>query len=88
MRGKKLLWQVYPTFLLITLIALLAIGWYASLSLKDFYYTELSFVLKSRTRLIRYQIQQFLQYNSIDELDSLCKKLGEITAILIMKNKM
>jgi two-component system phosphate regulon sensor histidine kinase PhoR len=77
--AKKFLWQVYPTYLLITLIALLAIGWYASSSLKDFYYTELSFVLKSRARLILHQIPEYLKNHTSDELDSLCKTLGEIT---------
>ncbi len=37
MKRKKLLWQIYPSYLLVILISLLVVAWYAFSSLENFY---------------------------------------------------
>ena len=37
MARKRLIWQLFPSYLLITLISLLAVTWYASRSWRQFY---------------------------------------------------
>jgi two-component system phosphate regulon sensor histidine kinase PhoR len=86
-RKKRLLWQLYPTYLLITLISLTAATWYASSSLRHFFLEQTAADLKSRAHLVEKQIASHL--NPLDEqaIDLLCKNLGKrastrITVIL------
>ncbi len=51
MARKRLLWQLYPSYLLITLIAMVAVAWYASRSYRDFHLTEIAADLEARARL-------------------------------------
>ena len=37
MRPKRLVWQLVPSFLLVTLISLLGVTWYAAESWREFY---------------------------------------------------
>jgi two-component system phosphate regulon sensor histidine kinase PhoR len=37
MRKTRLLWQLYPSYLLITLASLLAVGWFATYSLQEIF---------------------------------------------------
>jgi len=52
MKQRRLLWQLYPSYLLITLISLVAIGWYASSSMQQFYYTQVAEDLKASAHII------------------------------------
>jgi hypothetical protein len=52
---KRILWQLFPSYLLITFTALLAVGGYASSSLRDFYYDRTAEDLKARAWLIERQ---------------------------------
>ena len=86
-RKRKLLWQLYPSYLVITVVALVAVTWYASRSLKLFFLDQAASDLKVRTYLLENQIQDYL--NPLDEkgLDALCKRVGKrastrITVIL------
>lgn len=48
---KKLFWQLYPSFLLITLLSLTAAGWYATSSFRHFYLDNLKEDLQTRAEL-------------------------------------
>jgi len=52
MKPRRLLWQLYPSYLLITLISLAAVGWYASSSMQQFYYTQVAEDLKASAHVI------------------------------------
>jgi two-component system, OmpR family, phosphate regulon sensor histidine kinase PhoR len=56
MAKKRILWQLFPSYLLITFIALLEVGGYASSSLRDFYYDRTAEDLKARAWLIERQV--------------------------------
>ena len=56
MAKKRIFWQLFPSYLLITFTALLAVGGYASNSLREFYYDRTAEDLKARTRLIESQV--------------------------------
>ncbi len=77
MRKKRLLWQIFPSYLLITLIALLTVTWYASSITREFYIQQRITDLQARGRLIEDQI--FLKFSPPDfrSIDALCKTLGE-----------
>lgn len=83
MARKQLLWQLYPSYLVITLIALIAAGWYSSRSFRDFYLRQIAEDLESRAYLIRQQISGALEASELDRIDKLCKELGTTSSTRI-----
>ena len=83
MLKKRLLWQLFPSYLLITVAALLAVTWYTSHSLRKFYHNQVSNDLQARARLVEQQILPSLKKQSFQEIDSLCKKIGPISSTRI-----
>ncbi len=81
MTKKRLLWQLYLPYLIITVLALVILSWYASYSFRWFYYDEIARDLKSRTQLAGRQIFPALSQKSFDEVDHLCKLLGQTAGI-------
>ena len=79
MPRKRLIWQIYPPFLLIILIALLAVTWFFANSLDSFYAQEARIDLEARVHLIIPQVQGSLQAAQKPFLDTLSKNLGERT---------
>ena len=76
MKPKRLFWQLYPSYLLITLISLAAIGWYASRSMQQFYYTQVAEDLKTSVHIIEEQVLASYKTGDSTNLDKLCKTLG------------
>ena len=76
MKPKRLLWQLYPSYLLITLISVAAIGWYASSSMQQFYYTQVAKDLKASANIIEDQILASYKTGDLAGLNELCKKLS------------
>lgn len=79
MNNRRLLWQLYPANLLITLVAVLLISWFGSSSVRDFYFDEMEHGLESRARLIEQHITRLL-VKSPDELQKYCKQAGRNSA--------
>ncbi len=86
-KKKRLLWQLYPSYLLVTLISLLAVSLFASSAFRQFFLERTAADLKSRAHLLEKQIEYFI--SPLDEMsvDSICKAVGEqlftrITVIL------
>ncbi len=89
MARKRLIWQIYPPFLLIILIALLSVTWVFSRSLNTFHARETRTSLEARVRLVIPQVQGVLQKNQTQFLEQLVKTLGEQTHTrftLLMEN--
>ena len=87
MRGWRLLWQLYPSYLLITLITLLTVALYGSGALKDLYNRRTEADLQSRAWLLENDVAEHLASGRMDDVDALCKRLGRrsstrITVIL------
>ena len=86
-RRKRLIWQLFPPFLLITLLSLLAVSWYASSSLRHFFLDQTAADLKIRALLVEKQIVALLAPLAAAEVDAICKDIGKqsttrITVIL------
>ena len=87
MRRKRLLWQLYPSCLLIVAVSIAAATWYASSALREFYVERTQADLEARALLVEDQVRQELAAAEFRQLDGLCKELGRkastrITAIL------
>ncbi len=76
MKKRRLIWQIFPTYLLITILSLLVIGWYASRVLKDLYFHDISTHLTVQAQVIRHQIKISLLDDDLDRIKTLCKILG------------
>ncbi len=76
MRRKKLLWHLYPSYLLITLFALLAITWYSSRSLKSFYYDQAAENLKLDIELVKGQFISLVTASDSSSVNRLCRDLA------------
>ena len=86
-RRRRLLWQLYPTYLLITIISLGAATWFASRTLKQFHIQESASDLEARARLFETQISDHLSPLNRGAIDQICKEIAQqvttrITVIL------
>jgi two-component system phosphate regulon sensor histidine kinase PhoR len=75
-RRRRLLWQLYPSYLAVTLLALVAVAWFASSTARRFYIEETARDLESRAHLVRKQVEGKMVAESASVLDALCKELG------------
>ena len=80
---KRLLWQLYPSYLLLTVLAVLAVAWYTSHSLKKFYLNQIADDLESRAHLVQHQILPYLISSDFENVDALCKKTGPASSTRI-----
>ena len=80
---KRLLWQLYPNFLLIIIISVVGLAWYGSQSLRKFYLNQVIEDLKSRAHLIDKQILTNLTDHNFKEIDDLCKQVGQASSTRI-----
>jgi len=87
MPKRKLIWQIYPAYVLIILLSLGAVSWYAADSMKRFYLDELGHELYSKAALVSGEVSTKIHSGDYEAVDALCKSLGQtgdmrVTAIL------
>lgn len=80
---KRLLWQLYPSFLLIIVISVVGVAWYGSQSLRKFHLNQVAEDLKSRAHLVEKQISTNLVDHNFKEIDYLCKQIREASSTRI-----
>lgn len=75
MKTRRMVWQLYPTYLLLILLVLIGLGWYVSVTLRGFYYDRTAADLRARARLIVEQL-----HGQFDETQRLLlqKKIGRL----------
>jgi two-component system phosphate regulon sensor histidine kinase PhoR len=83
MRRKKLLWKIYPLYLVIILSSIIIVGIYASTTLKKFYLRKTAEDLAVRAHLIAREVSATFDKESQQSLDALCKTVGRETATRI-----
>lgn len=57
MRRRRLLWQLYPPYLLITVFALLALSWYATSAVRELHLHETALDLQDKARLVEERLE-------------------------------
>mgnify|MGYP006272119755 FL=1 len=86
-RYRRLFWQIYPSFLVITLLSLAAVGVHAQFSMRRFFMEQRSDDLRARALLLEDRVRPLLSPLQPDRVDALCKAAGRtsetrITVIL------
>ncbi len=80
MRNRKLVWQIFPTFLVIALTALFAAGWFAARSFEEFYLKSVRSDLNVRGELALRDGRALLADGKLDELHALLDYFSQKTA--------
>jgi len=76
-KKKRLIWCLYPSYLLIILISITGVTWFASIKTRQFYLESTEIDLKARAVLFENQITPFLSPLNRDFIDILCKEAGK-----------
>jgi two-component system phosphate regulon sensor histidine kinase PhoR len=83
MRRKRLLWKLYPSYLVIILLSIVTVGIYVSTTLKNFYLRKTAEDLKVDARLIEREVSATFSKENRKSLDALCKSLGKAASTRI-----
>lgn len=73
-KPRRLIWQLYPAYLLLVLSTLLAIGWYASGSMRGFYMSQTRQDLLNQAHLLSQVFLPLLEPLDQAAVDRRCKK--------------
>jgi len=79
MPRKRLIWQLFPSYLLVTLLSLSALTWYVTTSWRHFYLAQTEADLKTRAQLVQTYLQGKFAPGNPTEVDRICKDLGRLT---------
>lgn len=74
MRRKRLLWQIFPAYLSITLMAMLALGLTTLRSLRNFYEDRSADDLQAQAELVKRALQD--RFDDPEEANRLCREMG------------
>ncbi len=79
MRRRRLVAQLFPSYLIIALLALLAVTWYVSQAWRQTFLEQTAADLKVRTDLVKPQFQGLLSPLRPEAVDRLCKEIGRLS---------
>lgn len=77
MRRTKLIWQLYPSFLLVTIVSLVLVAWYGSTAIKKFYLEQMAEVLESKAYIAAEGVLRFVEEGDSEEIDRFCNEIGK-----------
>jgi two-component system phosphate regulon sensor histidine kinase PhoR len=83
MRKKRLVWQLFWPFLLITVMSLIAVTLYSEKYLYQFYLDRTTEAMESQARMIEPQVAQVFLGGNETALDELCKRIGRAGSVRI-----
>jgi len=83
MKRRSLIWRLYPSYLLITILSLFIVTWYAVSYMGDFYFKEKISDLQTRAILLGHNLAPLvadaMDAGSSDDLNEYCVQLGRET---------
>jgi two-component system phosphate regulon sensor histidine kinase PhoR len=83
MRRRKLLWHLFPSYLLITIIAVAAVSVYSYVTLSRFYLDETETALTARAGLLEERMRSLVAAGDANALDAIAGELGPTIATRI-----
>ncbi len=76
----KLVWRLFPAFILIAVICLVAGVWYTANSWRTFYLGETAADLENRARLVEIYLEDARPVPDELQINEICRKLGKLTS--------
>lgn len=83
MARRPLRWQLYPSYLLITIIAVIALAWWAMRAQDRFYYEQTAQDLRVRAQLVEGQVRTPVEQGDYETVADLARRLGQLTSTRI-----
>lgn len=83
MRRTRLIWTLFPTYLFVTLAALLAVTFYTSRTVRNFYIQQIDKDLDARVTLLLPQIESFLNPLDIEGMAAVVERTAKATGTRI-----
>ncbi len=82
-KKRRLIWHLFPYYVITIILSLTAVTWYASGALRQFFLAQTRNDLEARAHLVEKQISQYLA--PLDQLavDFICKAIGSSAATRI-----
>ncbi len=80
MARLKLVWRLFPAFILIAVICLVAGTWYTASSWRNFYLKETAADLENRALLVTVYLQDRHPAPDERQLNEICRRLGNLTS--------
>jgi len=77
MHELKLKWQLFPSHVIVLICAMLAVAWYGTHSLKEFYVEQMAAFLEAQSSLILSDITELTTAGKLKELDTFCRETGK-----------
>ena len=80
-KKKKIIWQIFPAFLVITVLSLLAVTAWTTRYYRTVFIDNAENELTIRAKLLQHKFTDLLRDNhySIDDINEQCREIGEIT---------
>ncbi len=79
MRRKRLLWQLFPSYLVVILLSLVAATWYASNTARQFFWDQTSEALETRAKSLQWYVATDAPASDPARADALCKEMEKAT---------
>ncbi|MCP4451060.1 MAG: cell wall metabolism sensor histidine kinase WalK, partial [Planctomycetes bacterium] len=76
MAQKKLIWQLFPSYLLITVVSLIVVTAYVSLALHRFYMAQTQDELTRLARIVRQELVDANALGVPEQVEQLCQRVG------------
>ena len=76
----NLVWRLFPAFILIAVICLVAGTWYTASSWRTFYLRETAVDLENRARLVEIYLRDVRPTLDAIQVNEICQKLGKLTS--------
>ena len=77
---RRLIWQIYPFFLMVALVGLLALSGNVSIVLRHFYRAEKTDELERLARVVMPQFEDVVGTDQYDTMQAICRQLAQATA--------
>ena len=77
MPRKRLLWQLFSSYIVVTILALFAVTWYATRSLRDFYHEETAADLHARAHLVAHEALRGVVAGDAAKVNAWCRAISQ-----------
>jgi two-component system, OmpR family, phosphate regulon sensor histidine kinase PhoR len=83
MHRRPLFWHLFPSYVIVILVSIIAVTWFIVAEMKDFYLAQNAHELEARANLVSSQLSGVNLETDTTLVDSLCKSLGNKSATRI-----
>ena len=80
---RHLFWRIYATYLIVVVLATVAVGWFAVSSAHDFYIEHTADELEARAGLVREEVAALADAGELADIEPLVRRMGDASGTRI-----